>query len=260
MSMKIFLKTPEEIELLGLSSLLVGQTLAEVGALIEPGMTTSQLDAVAETFIRDHHAEPAFKGYRGFPATLCCSPDEQVVHGIPNDKPLRDGQILSVDCGALLNGYYGDSAFTFAVGEVSDDIRKLMDVTRESLYKGIGMARAGNRIGDIGWAVQQHAEQNGFGVVRELVGHGVGMALHEAPEVPNFGKRGRGVKIKEGLVIAIEPMINMGKKHVRMADDGWTIYTADRKPSAHYEHTIAVTADGADVLSSFEWIDKVLMN
>jgi len=256
----IYYKTEEEIELVRKSSLLVAKTHAEIAGLIKPGITTLALDKIAEEFIRDNGGVPAFKGYGGFPNTLCMSPNEQVVHGIPNDRFLKNSEILSVDCGVVMNGYYGDSAFTYEVGEVAKDVKELLKITRESLYKGIEVAVAGNRIGDIGYAIQNHAEKNGFTVVRELVGHGVGVNLHESPEVPNYGKRGRGVKLHEGLVIAIEPMINMGVKEINQLNDGWTIKTADLKPSAHFEHTIVVRKGKAEILSSFDYIDKVLKN
>lgn len=252
-------KTQEEIELIRLSSLLVGRTLAAVAREIKPGVTTAAIDKVAETFIMDHGGKPAFKGYRGFPGTLCVSPNAQVVHGIPGKYELRDGDVISVDCGVLMNGYYGDSAFTFPVGNVKEETMRLLRVTKESLYKGIEKAVAGGRLGDISEAVQHHAESNGYSVVRELVGHGVGKNLHEEPEVPNYGRKGSGPKLAEGLVIAIEPMINLGKRNVRQERDGWTITTADGLPSAHFEHTIAITASGkADILSSFEEIGQVL--
>ena len=254
----IFYKTEEEIELIRESSLLVAKTHAEVAKLIQPGVTTLELDKVAEQFIRDHGGKPGFKGYNGFPNTLCVSPNEQVVHGIPNTVPLKSGSILSLDCGVEKNGFFGDSAFTYEVGEVTEDVKKLLKVTRESLYKGIEVAVAGNRIGDIGFAVQNLAEKNGYSVVRELVGHGVGASLHESPEVPNYGKRGRGVKLLEGLVIAIEPMINMGTKDIVQLNDGWTIRTADLMPSAHFEHTVVVRKGKAEILSSFDFIDEVL--
>ena len=256
----IYYKTEEEIEFIKESSLLVAKTHAEVAKLIQPGVSTLALDKIAEEFIRDNGGVPAFKGYSGFPNTLCVSPNEQVVHGIPNDDALESGTILSLDCGVKKNGFFGDSAFTYEVGEVSKDVKELLKVTRESLYKGIEAAVAGNRIGDIGYAVQNHAEKNGFTVVRELVGHGVGTNLHESPEVPNYGKRGRGIKLHEGLVIAIEPMINMGAKEIIQLNDGWTIKTADLKPSAHFEHTIVVRKGKAEILSSFDYIDKVLNN
>ena len=252
----IYYKTEEEIELVRKSSLLVAKTHAEIAGLIKPGITTLALDKIAEEFIRDNGGLPAFKGYGGFPNTLCMSPNEQVVHGIPNDKFLENGEILSVDCGVVMNGYYGDSAFTYEVGEVDAETKQLLKVTKESLYKGIEQAVAGNRIGDIGYAVQQHAESFGYGVVRELVGHGIGKNLHESPEVPNHGRKGNGVMLKEGLIIAIEPMINMGTKRILQHNDGWTITTIDNKPSAHFEHTIVVRKGKAEILSSFEEIEK----
>lgn len=254
----IYYKTAEEIELIRQSSLLVGKTLAAVAKELRPGVTTAELDKIAETFIRDHQGVPAFKGYRGFPASLCISMNAQVVHGIPGKDVIKDGDVVSVDCGVVLNSYVGDSAYTFAVGEVGEDILKLLRVTKESLYKGIEKAVIGNRIGDISNAVQTHAESNGYGVVRELTGHGVGTKLHESPDVPNYGKKGDGPKMEEGLVIAIEPMINMGTKSVRFLRDGWTVITADGKPSAHYEHTVAVKKGKADILSSFAEIEEVL--
>ena len=252
----IYYKTEDEIDLIRESSLLVAKTHAEIAGLIKPGITTLALDKIAEEFIRDNGGIPAFKGYSGFPNTLCVSPNDQVVHGIPNDKSLKDGEILSVDCGVVMNGYFGDSAFTYAVGEIDVETKQLLKVTKESLYKGIEMAVSGNRIGDIGYAVQNHAESFGYGVVRELIGHGVGKNLHEAPEVPNYGRKGRGIKLQEGLVIAIEPMINMGTRKILQHNDGWTITTIDNKPSAHFEHTIVVRKGKAEILSSFEEIEK----
>ncbi|NLN95797.1 MAG: type I methionyl aminopeptidase [Bacteroidales bacterium] len=256
----IYLKTEEEIQLIRHSSLLVSKTLAEVARYIKPGITTIKLDQIAEEFIHDHGAKPGFKGYRGFPATLCVSVNENVVHGIPDKYELREGDIVSIDCGVLKNGYYGDSAYTFAVGNVKPEILALMKATKEALYKGIEQAVAGKRIGDIGNAIQQHVKPMGYGVVRELIGHGVGKNLHESPDVPNYGKKGYGVLLSEGMVIAIEPMINFGKRHIVQEDDGWTIRTLDRKPSAHYEHTIAVRKNKADILSSFEEIEKIINN
>lgn len=256
----IFIKTDQEVELIRKSSLLVAKAHAEVAKMIQPGVTTLQLDKRAEEFIRDNGGIPAFKGYNGFPNTLCVSPNDQVVHGIPNNIALEDGFILSVDCGVLMNGFYGDSAYTYSVGEIDDDSKRLLQITKESLYKGIEQAVEGNRVGDISFAVQQHAESNGYGVVRELVGHGVGESLHESPEVPNYGKRGNGPKLKYGMVIAIEPMINMGERRIKQHNDGWTITTLDNKPSAHFEHTIAIRKGKADILSSFEDIEKVLNN
>ena len=252
----IYYKTEEEIDLIRESSLLVAKTLAEIAGLIKPGITTQALDEIAEEFIRDNGGMPAFKGYNGFPNTLCVSPNDKVVHGIPNGRALKDGDILSVDCGVVMNGYYGDSAFTYEVGEVDVQIKQLLKVTKESLYKGIEMAVAGNRVGDIGYAVQKHAESFGYGVVRELVGHGVGKNLHESPEVPNYGRKGKGILLKEGFVIAIEPMINMGERGIMQHNDGWTITTLDNKPSAHFEHTIVVRKGKAEILSSFVEIEK----
>lgn len=248
----------EEVALVRESSLLVGRTLAEVARHIAPGVTTRQLDRVAEEFIRDHGAEPVFKGYNGFPASLCTSVNDEVVHGFPDDALLRDGDLVSVDCGVKKNGFIGDSAYSFAIGEVSAEVKRLMRVTQECLDRGIAQAVTGNRVGDIGWAVQSHAEANGYGVVRELTGHGVGRELHEAPEVPNYGRRGHGAKLATGMVIAIEPMINMGTREVVQHDDGWTIATRDGKPSAHYEHTLAVRPGKAEVLTTFSHIEDVL--
>jgi methionyl aminopeptidase len=254
----IYLKTEEEIELIRESSLLVGKTLAEVAKLVEPGVTPLEFDQRAEEFIKDHGGVPGFKGYGGFPNTLCTSVNEQVVHGIPSNKPLQNGDIISVDCGVLLNEFYGDVAYTFEVGEVADNIKMLLETTKACLKAGIEAAKAGNRIGDIGYAVQSLAEKEGFGVVRELVGHGLGKNLHESPEVPNYGRRGNGLKLKEGLVLAIEPMINLGKRNVKQAEDGWTIITADKHPSAHFEHDVVVRKDGAEVLSTHEFIEEEL--
>lgn len=254
----LYYKTNEEIELIRESSLLVAKTLAEVAKVIRPGITTLALDRIAEEYARDNGATPAFLNYNGFPNSVCVSVNAQVVHGIPNDIELQDGDICSVDFGVLKNGFYGDSAYTFAIGEVSDDTVKLLRITREALYKGVEKAISGNRLGDVSNAIQEHAEANGFSVVRELVGHGIGRHLHEKPEVPNYGKRGTGMVLKEGLVIAIEPMINLGGKAVVHEKDGWTVRTADRKPSAHFEHTVAVRKGEADILSSFKYIEEVL--
>jgi methionyl aminopeptidase len=254
------IKTDEEIEIQRQSSLLVGKTLAEVAKLIRPGITTIELDKVAETFIRDNNAKPGFKGYNGFPATLCISVNDAVVHGIPGDQVLKDGDIVSVDCGVLMNGFYGDSAYTFPVGEVDENVLLLLQRTKESLYLAIEQTVAGKRIGDIGNAVQTYVESFGYTVVRDLVGHGVGKNLHEKPEVPNYGKRGSGIKLKSGMVLAIEPMINLGVKEVIQERDGWTIRTADSKPSAHYEHNVAVRNGKADILSTFEYIEEIVNN
>ena len=258
MSKKVVLKKPDEINAIRKSSLLVGKALAEIAKIVEPGVTTLQLDRVAESFIRDHGAYPGFLGYHDFPNSICASVNQAVVHGIPNAQPLKEGDIVSIDIGVLWEGFWGDSAFTFAVGEISNDLQKLLDATRMCLELGVEQATIGKRIGDIGYAVQNYAETNGYGVVRELVGHGVGIQLHEAPEVPNYGRRGQGLVMTEGLVIAIEPMINLGTKNVRQLKDGWTIETQDGKPSAHFEHTVAVGKGGAEKLSSFEEIDAAL--
>jgi methionyl aminopeptidase len=255
----IFLKTEEEIELLRESNLLVCKTLAELAKVIQPGITTAQLDKLAEEFIRDNGATPAFKGYCGFPASLCTSVNDQVVHGIPSDKViLRDGDIVSVDCGTFKNGFVGDSAYTFAVGEISDEVRLLLDTTKESLFKGIEQAVEGRRLGDLGYAIQNHCEARGYSVVREFVGHGVGRKMHEAPEVPNYGSRGRGPMLKAGMTLCIEPMINLGKRDVFVERDGWTTRTRDGKPSAHFENAVAVAKGKADILSDFSIIESVL--
>lgn len=254
----IYLKTDEEIELLRESNLLVSKTHAEVAKRIEPGVTTLELDRIAEEFIRDHNAEPAFLGYGGFPNTLCMSVNDMVVHGIPSDYRLKEGDIVSVDCGVKKNGFFGDSAYTFTVGEVDESVKKLLRTTRESLFKAIELAVSGNRLGDIGYTIQKYCESNGYSVVREMVGHGVGRNLHEKPEVPNYGQKGRGVLLKSGMVIAIEPMINMGKKEIFLENDKWTIRTRDHQPSAHFEHTVAIRKGKADVLSTFDYIEEVL--
>jgi methionyl aminopeptidase len=254
----LYLKTDEEVGLLKESNMLVSRTLAEVAKYIKPGVTTLYLDSIAETFIRDHSAVPAFKGYGGFPNTLCTSVNEEVVHGIPSNYSLKDGDIISVDCGVILNGWVGDSAYTFAVGEVTEEVKSLMDFTRASLEEGVKAAVAGNRVGDISSAVQEKAESGGYSVVRELVGHGIGRKMHESPEVPNYGRKGTGPKMEKGLVICIEPMINLGKKETIQMPDGWTIKTADRKPSAHFEYAVAVNKGKADVLTTFEFIEEVL--
>lgn len=254
----LYIKTNEEVGLLRESNLMVSKTLAVVASLIKPGITTLSLDRVAETFIRDNGGQPAFKGYNGFPNTLCTSVNDEVVHGIPSDYVLQEGDIISIDCGVLLNGYYGDSAFTFPVGEIDTDVRRLLEFTRASLEDGVKEAIAGNRVGDISFAVQSKAESGGYSVVRELVGHGLGTRLHEAPEVPNWGRRGTGAKMSKGLVICIEPMINMGLRDTIQMRDGWTIKTADSKPSAHFEYAVAVDKGEADVLTTFKFIEEVL--
>ena len=257
--MDINYKSNDEIELIRESSLLVSETLTLVAKHIKPGVTTMYLDKLAEEFIHSKNAIPAFKGYGGFPGSLCISINEEVVHGIPGKREVKEGDLVSVDCGVLINQYYGDSAFTFAIGEMAADLQKLMKVTKECLNFGIENAKVGMRLGDISHAVQVHAEKNGYSVVRDLVGHGIGKSLHEKPEVPNFGKRGSGVLLKEGLVIAIEPMINLGRKQIKQLTDGWTIRTADRKPSAHYEHTVAVRENGGERMSTFDNIEKAVL-
>jgi methionyl aminopeptidase len=254
----LYCKTDEEVGFLRESNQLVSRTLGEIAALIRPGITTLHLDKIAETFIRDNGAVPAFKGYGGFPGTLCTSVNDEVVHGIPSGYVLREGDIISVDCGVILNGWYGDSAYTFSVGEIGEDVQRLLDYTRASLEEGVKEAVAGNRVGDISFAVQSKAESGGYSVVRELVGHGLGKKLHEQPEVANWGKKGSGPKMEKGLVICIEPMINAGKKETLQMSDGWTIKTADGKPSAHFEYAVAVDRGKADVLTTFEYIEKVL--
>jgi methionyl aminopeptidase len=256
----LYLKTDEEVGLLRESNLLVSRTLAEMAAIIRPGVTTLYLDSIAESFIRDHGATPAFKGYGGFPNTLCTSVNDEVVHGIPSGYVLKEGDIISVDCGVILNGWYGDSAYTFAVGEITREIQRLLDYTRASLEEGVKEAVAGNRVGDISNAVQTKAESGGYSVVRELVGHGLGRKLHESPEVANWGRQGTGPKMEKGLVICIEPMINLGRKETVQMRDGWTIKTADGRPSAHFEYAVAVDKGKADVLTTFEYIEKVLNN
>ncbi len=254
----IFYKTTEDIAYIKESCMLVSRTLAHVAALIKPGVTGIELDKAAEEFILDNNAKPGFKGYNGFPASLCISINEAVVHGIPTDVPFEDTDIVSIDCGSFMNDYFGDSAFTFAMGAVTDEVMALLVSTNESLYQGIESAKIGNRIGDISYAIQKHNEDRNYTIVRELVGHGIGKNLHEKPEVPNFGKRGRGPMIKSGLVIAIEPMVNLGGKAVKQSKDGWTIVTKDNSPSAHYEHTIAVTKDGTEILSDHSIINEVV--
>ena len=262
MSGMVFYKTDEEIELIRESCLLVCKALAHVGSIIRPGISGAEIDKAAEELIRDHGAIPSFKGYGGFPATLCVSVNEHVVHGIPSSgQVFRDGDVVSVDCGAYLNGFHGDSAYTFPLGDVDEEVMELCRVTNTSLYKAIDAAIVGNRLGDIGYAVQHYVErEHSYGVVRELVGHGIGRELHEAPEVPNYGKRGRGALLKEGLVIAIEPMVNLGRKEVRTESDGWTVYAKDRRPSAHYEHTIAIRKDYTETLSDHSPIEQAIRN
>lgn len=255
----IQLKTPEEIEYIRKSSLLVSQTHALLVEYIQPGVKTSKLDAIAEQFIRDNEAQPSFKGYGGFPASLCISINEQVVHGFPSDRELAEGDILSIDCGVYKNGFHGDSAFTFPIGEVNSEAKKLLQITYNSLYIGIEQAVAGNRVGDIGFAIQNYCEfTHKYGVVRDLVGHGIGKDLHEDPQIPNYGKRGKGPMLQDGMVIAIEPMINMGTYQVRTLSDKWTIITKDGMPSAHFEHTVAVKRGKADILSDHNLIFEAI--
>ncbi len=257
----IVYKSQEEIEKIRASCLIVSEALARVAEVLKAGVNGLEIDSAAEEVIRDHGAVPAFKGHNGFPSTLCVSKNECVVHGIPNDRPFVDGDIISVDCGSILNGFYGDSAYTFAVGDVEDETMNLLATTRESLYRAIEAAKVGNRMGDIGFAVQYYCEkEHSYGVVRELVGHGIGQELHEKPEVPNYGKRGRGTKIRPGLVIAIEPMINLGTRQVIQEKDGWTIRTKDRKPSAHYEHTVAILDDETIRLSDHSMLEEAIKN
>jgi methionyl aminopeptidase len=256
----IHYKTAEEIELLRASNLLVSKALAEVAKRIAPGVKTQELDRIAEEFIRDNKAIPGFLGYKGYPKTLCTSVNQQVVHGIPSSYTLKDGDIVSVDCGVLFQGYYGDSAYTFAVGNIPERVRLLLKTTRGSLYKGIENAIEGKRVGDISNAVQEFCEHERFSVVREMVGHGIGKGLHEGPEIPNYGKRGHGPRLQTGMVICIEPMINMGRKDITQDSDGWTIQTADRMPSAHFELCVAIGKEKADILSTFEYIEEVYKN
>ena len=252
-SKKIILKSFEEIELMRESAQLVSKTLGLLAKEIKPGITTLYLDKIAEEFIRDHDAEPGFLGMYDFPNTLCVSPNYEVVHGIPNKKPLQNGDIISIDCGVLKNGFYGDHAYTFKIGEVTNEIQKLLDTALESLYLGIREFKEGNRVGDISYAIQKHNESNGYGVVRELVGHGLGKDLHESPEIPNFGKKGNGKKFVNGMVIAIEPMINMGTEKVNFLNDGWTVETADKLPSAHFEHNVVMIDGKPLLLSTFDF-------
>jgi methionyl aminopeptidase len=254
----INIKTLDEIELMRESALIVSRTLGEVAKLIKPGVTTLQLDRIAEEYIRDNGAIPGFLGLYDFPNTLCMSPNEQVVHGIPNNKPLEEGDIISVDCGALKNGFYGDHAYTFEIGEVDIETKKLLEITKESLYIGVREFKAGNRVGDVGNAIQNYTEKHGYGVVRELVGHGLGREMHEDPEMPNYGRRGKGKKFKEGMVVAIEPMINLGTHRIKQFSDGWTIKTADNKPSAHFEHDVAIVNGKPQLLSTFKYVYQAL--
>ena len=254
----IIVKTREEIEIMRESALVVSKTLGMLASEVKPGVTTLYLDKLAEDFIRSEGAIPGFLGLYDFPNTLCMSPNAQVVHGIPNKTPLKEGDIISIDCGALKNGFYGDHAYTFAVGEIADDVKKLLDVTKQSLYEGIRSFKAGNRVGDVGYAIQKYTEDLGYGVVRELVGHGLGRTMHEDPEMPNYGKRGRGKKFIEGMVVAIEPMTNLGTHKIRQHSDGWTITTLDNKPSAHFEHDVAIVNGKPELLSTFKYVYDAL--
>ncbi len=251
-------KTSEEIELMRESAMLVSKTLGMIASEIKPGVTTLHLDKLAETFIRDHQAVPGFLGLYGCPSTLLTSVNEQVVHGLPTNRPIEEGDIVSVDCGVLKNEFYGDHAYTFAIGEIAPETQKLLDITKQSLYIGIREFRSGNRVGDVGFAIQNFTESHGYGVVRELVGHGLGRKMHEDPEMPNYGKRGRGKMFSDGMTVAIEPMINMGTRNVKTLKDGWTIVTADKKPSAHFEHNVAMVNGKPELLSTFAYIYKAL--
>ncbi len=254
----IIVKTREEIEIMRESALVVSKTLGMLASEVKPGVTTLYLDKLAEDFIRSEGAIPGFLGLYDFPNTLCMSPNAQVVHGIPNKTPLKEGDIISIDCGALKNDFYGDHAYTFAVGEIADDVKKLLDITKQSLYEGIRSFKAGNRVGDVGYAIQKYTEDRGYGVVRELVGHGLGRTMHEDPEMPNYGKRGRGKKFIEGMVVAIEPMTNLGTHKIRQHSDGWTITTLDNKPSAHFEHDVAIVNGKPELLSTFKYVYDAL--
>lgn len=254
----IIVKSAEEIELMRQSALIVSKTLGMLASEIKEGVTTLHLDKLAEEFIRDNGAVPSFLGLYGFPNSLCMSPNTQVVHGIPNHTPLKNGDIISVDCGAFKNGFHGDHAYTFEVGEVAPEVKKLLRITKESLYEGIRAFKAGNRVGDVGNAIQKYTEAHGYGVVRELVGHGLGQKMHEEPEMPNYGKRGRGKLFVEGMVVAIEPMINLGTRNIKQLKDGWTILTADNKASAHFEHDVALVNGKPELLSTFKYIYDAL--
>ncbi len=253
----IYYKSSEEIDIIRESAEILSRAHAEVAKLIAPGVTTQSLDRVAEEYIKDHGGVPSFKGYNGFPGSLCISVNEQVVHGIPGTTTLTEGDIVTIDCGVFYKGFHSDAAYTYPVGEVTEEVKKLLKVTKESLYLGIENAKSGNRIGDIGFAIQRYVEDSGFSVVRELVGHGIGKTLHESPEVPNYGKRGRGTKLKSGLILAIEPMVNMGTRNVIQESDGWTIRTRDHKPSAHFEHTVAVMNGTPEILTTHKYIEEV---
>jgi methionyl aminopeptidase len=253
-------KTTEEIELLRENNLLVSRVLGEMAKHIRAGITGLQLDKIAEEFIRDYGAKPAFLGHDGFPNTLCISVNNVVIHGIPNNVPFEDGDIVSVDCGTYYKGYVGDSAYTFAIGEITPDVQQLLDVTKESLKRGTAQAVAGKRIGDISYAVQSYVESFGYGVVRQMQGHGIGVKMHEKPGIPNYGKQGQGKKLLRGMTICIEPMINMGTHDVYIAKDGWGVYTKDKQPSAHFEYAVAVGEEAPDILTTFDYVEEVLKN
>ncbi len=254
----IVIKTPEEIELMRQSALLVSKTLGMLATELKPGVTTLALDKMAETYIRDHGAEPGFLGLYGCPSSILTSVNDQIVHGLPTDRPLEDGDIVSIDCGTVMNGFYGDHAYTFEIGDVAPEVKKLLQVTKESLYVGIREFKIGNRVEDVGSAIQRYCEAEGYTVVRELVGHGLGRKMHESPEMPNYGKRGRGKKFVEGMTVAIEPMINLGTRNIKQLNDGWTIVTRDGKPSAHFEHDVALVNGKPELLSTFQYIYKAL--
>jgi methionyl aminopeptidase len=255
---RIHIKSHLEIEELRRSALLVGDTLAELAKVIKPGVKTKDLDKIAEEFIRDNNATPTFKGYNGFPASLCISINEVVVHGIPSEREIKDGDVISIDCGATLNGWVGDSAYTFSTKGVTESKKKLMESTKKSLYSGIKKCVIGQRVGDLSSEIQDYCESLGYGVVRELCGHGLGRKMHENPDVPNYGKKGTGIKFSEGMVIAIEPMITLGNREVIFEEDNWTCRTADFSCAAHYEHDVAITANGPDILSSFAKIEEAI--
>ncbi|MBP5482584.1 MAG: type I methionyl aminopeptidase [Paludibacteraceae bacterium] len=254
----IYLKTAEDIELMRISNRIVAMTLGEIAKAVKPGVTTLQLDALAEDFIRSQGAVPSFLGYAGYPNSICTSVNDQVVHAIPSKYVLKEGDVVSVDCGAQINGFHGDSCYTFCVGEVSEEVKTLLRTTKEALLLGISKAKSGNRLGDVGHSIQEYCEGKGYSVVREMTGHGIGRMMHEEPLVQNYGRARRGLLFREGIVIAIEPIINMGKRGVYLEKDGWTVRTADGLPSAHYEHTVAIGTDSPDILSSFEYVEQIL--
>jgi methionyl aminopeptidase len=257
---QLIIKSNEEIEIMKAGAQILGKAHAEICKIIKPGISTMELERIAFQYIVDNNAKPSFKGYQGFPYTLCISLNDQVVHGMPNSALLKEGDIVSVDCGVFYQGFHTDSAYTYEVGNVKEDVKQLLKTTKESLYKGIEKAIVGNRIGDIAFEIQNYCESKGYSVVRELVGHGVGKNLHEKPEVPNYGQKGKGLKLVENMVLAIEPMINLGKRNVVQENDGWTIRTSDRLPSAHFEHTVAIKNNKAEVITTFDYIEEVLKN